>query len=72
MVNRLLDYFLELAYKNHDKLQIVLVCNVDGLTIDADNYAEDSITSEYLTLNQYNNILSSIRQPGFDVISYFD
>jgi D-alanine-D-alanine ligase len=72
MVNRLLDYFLELAYKNHDKLQIVLVCNVDGLTIDADNYAEDSITSEYLTLNQYNKILSSIRQQGFDVISYFD
>lgn len=53
MVNRLLDYFLELAYKNHDKLQIVLVCNVDGLTIDADNYAEDSL----ILNNQYLFIL---------------
>lgn len=72
MKERTLDKFLELAYSYRDKLQIVLVCNVDGLTVDLEDFSEDSITSEYLTLRQYNKILKSYRDEGFDVISYFD
>lgn len=72
MKGRTLDKFLELAYSYRDKLQIVLVCNVDGLTVDLEDFSEDSITSEYLTLRQYNKILKSYRDEGFDVISYFD
>ena len=70
--NEFLDRYLYLANDHKLKLQLILVCNVEGLTIDNDDYNGDSITSEYLTLKQYNKILSSFRQEGFDVISYFD
>lgn len=70
--NQSLDKYTYLANKYKSKLQLVLVCNVEGLTIDRDDYSGDSIASEYLTLQQYNKILSSLRQEGFDVISYFD
>lgn len=70
--NEFLDRYLYLANDYKSKLQLILVCNVEGLTIDNDDYNGHSITSEYLTLKQYNKILSSFRQEGFDVISYFD
>lgn len=71
-IKHILEEYLDMAYHYREKLQIVLVCNVDGLTVDQDDYSGDSITSEYLTLHQYNKILSSLRQEGFDVLSYFD
>lgn len=70
--NKFLDKYIYLANGYKPKLQLILVCNVEGLTVDKDDYNGDSITSEYLTLRQYNKILSSLRQEGFDVISYFD
>ncbi len=70
--NKFLDKYINLANEYKPKLQLILVCNVEGLTVDKDDYSGDSITSEYLTLQQYNKILSSLRQEGFDVISYFD
>lgn len=70
--NKFLDKYIYLANDYKPKLQLILVCNVEGLTVDEDDYNGDSITSEYLTLQQYNKILSSLRQEGFDVISYFD
>lgn len=70
--NKVLDKYIYLANNHKPKLQLILVCNVEGLTIDEDDYNGDSITSEYLTLQQYNKILNSLRQEGFDVISYFD
>lgn len=72
MKEKILEKYLELAYSFKNKLQIVLVCNVAGLTIDQDDFSENSITSEYLTLRQYNKILKSYRDEGFDVIPYFD
>lgn len=69
---QILEEYLDIAYSYREKMQIILVCNVDGLTLDEDDYTGDSITSEYLTLHQYNKILSSLRYEGFDVISYFD
>lgn len=70
--NKFLDKYINLANEHKSNLQLILVCNVEGLTVDKDDYNGDSITSEYLTLQQYNKILSSLRQAGFDVISYFD
>lgn len=72
MRKKYLDKYLQLAYKHRKQIQLILVCNVDGLTTDEDDYDGNSITSEYLTLNQYNKILSSLRHEGFDVIAYFD
>ena len=71
-IKQILKEYLDIAYRHREKLQIILVCNVDGLTVDDVDYSGDSIRSEYLTLHQYNKILSSLRQEGFDVLSYFD
>lgn len=67
-----IDKYLEIANSYKNKLQIVLVCNVEELTTEDEDYAGDSITSEYLTLHQYNKILSALRYEGYEVISYFE
>lgn len=72
MGNEDLKKYLQLANDYKDRVQIVLVCNVAGLTIDEEDYHEDSIISEYMTLQQYNKILHSLRQENFDVVAYFD
>lgn len=72
MIKQYTNHFLQAAHSLNKELLIVLVCNVDGLTEDEDNYDGDSITSEYLTLKQYNKILSALRQEGYETVSYFD
>ena len=72
MIKQYTHHFLQTAHSLKKELLIVLVCNVDGLTEDEDNYEGDSITSEYLTLKQYNKILSALRQEGYETVSYFD
>lgn len=72
MVRQYTDHFLQTAYSHKKELLIVLVCNVDGLTEEEEDYDGDSITSEYLTLKQYNKILSALRQEGYETVSYFD
>ena len=66
--NKFLDKYINLANEYKPKLQLILVCNVEGLTVDKDDYSGDSITSEYLTLQQYNKILSSLRQDRKSVV----
>jgi len=53
-------------------LNLYLVANVRGMTQDFVDYAGTSVVSEFLTLNQYELIIESLRMLGFEVGSYFD
>jgi len=51
---------------------IIIVANVREMTEDFNDYSDTSIISEFLTLNQYELIIETLRDCGFEVSSYFD
>lgn len=55
--------------KNHS---IILVANVREKTSGFVDYNGTSVISEFLTLNQYELIIETLRNSGFEVNSYFD
>lgn len=54
------------------KYSIFLVANVREKTRDFSDYNGTSVISEFLTLNQYELIIETLRYSGFEVSSYFD
>jgi len=59
-----------LAFKQ--KYIIILVANVREKTTNFKDYTGTSVVSEFLTLSQYELIIETLRNQGFEVISYFD
>lgn len=51
---------------------IILVANVREKTSGFIDYQGTSVISEFLTLNQYELIIETLRNSGFEVSSYFD
>lgn len=51
---------------------IILVANVREKTTGFADYNGTSVISEFLTLNQYELIIETLRHSGFEVSSYFD
>jgi len=51
---------------------IILVANVREKTTSFVDYEGTSVISEFLTLNQYELIIETLRESGFEVHSYFD
>lgn len=51
---------------------IILVANVREKTTDFQDYSGTSVISEFLTLTQYELIIDTLRNIGFEVSSYFD
>ena len=62
----------EIEIKNKDKYHIMLVANVREKTTGFKDYNGTSVISEFLTLNQYELIIKTLRNCGFEVSSYFD
>ena len=58
------------SYKK--KLLIVLVMNVQGITHNYTDFDGTSVTSEYYSYNQYEEIFEAIRSLGLQVKCYFD
>ncbi len=54
------------------KYSIILVANVREKTSGFNDYQGTSVISEFLTLNQYELIIETLRESGFEVSSYFD
>lgn len=55
-----------------EKYSIILVANVREKTTGFTDYKGTSVISEFLTLNQYELIIETLRHSGFEVSSYFD
>lgn len=55
-----------------EKCSIILVANVREKTMGFTDYTGTSVISEFLTLNQYELIIETLRASGFEVSSYFD
>lgn len=72
MVEKKLEYLYHVGKANIDKIIVTIICNVDGLTSNFENYEKDSVESEFMTIEQYQLLLSSFREMGFETNSYFD
>lgn len=64
--------YLELAKQSRENLFIILVMNVKGITQNFKDYCQTSITSEYYSYIQYEEIFLTLRQLGYIVKCYFD
>lgn len=64
--------YRDLAELNKNKLLIVLVMNVQGITQNFNDYTDTSVISEYYSYNQYEEIFNGIRSLGYPVKCYFD
>lgn len=58
--------------RNSDEWLIVLIGNIQKETQSYCDYDSTSVMSEYYSYNQYQEISSSIREIGFDSVSYLD
>lgn len=67
-----LDMLKDTALRKKDSLIITILCNVAEETADYENYSEDSITSEFLTAEQLNTMVSAFRSSGFETNIYID
>lgn len=71
MLNKIKDICTILKTEKQ-KYSIFLVANVREKTKGFTDYNGTSVISEFLTLNQYELIIETLRYSGFEVSSYFD
>lgn len=67
-----LDWLKNMALSMKNSLIITILCNVAEETADYENYTGDSITSEFLTSEQLNAMVSALRSSGFETNIYID
>ncbi len=67
-----INFYINIAQSNVSNYLIIMICNVKNITKSYKDYKRDSIISEYYSYNQYEEILTSLRKIGFEVICYFD
>lgn len=67
-----LDRLKNTALGIKNSLIITILCNVAEETTDYENYTGDSITSEFLTAEQLNAMVSALRSAGFETNIYID
>lgn len=67
-----LNHLKNMAIDAKASLIITILCNVAEETTDYENYTGDSITSEFLTAEQLNSMVSALRSAGFETNIYMD
>jgi D-alanine-D-alanine ligase len=67
-----LDQLKNTALGIKDSVIVTILCNVAEETTDYENYTGDSITSEFLTAEQLNAMVSALRSVGFETNIYID
>lgn len=54
------------------KYTIIFLANVRELTPNNSDYEDSSILTEFLSINEYNELITSLQEYGFYVLIYFD
>lgn len=57
---------------NSEKIKVFLVANIREKTCEFRDYTGTSVISEYLSLNQQELILDSLRSQGYETVSFID
>lgn len=67
-----INKYVKIAQSNISQYLVVMISNVKNITGNYNDYDCDSVISEYYSYSQYEEILTSLRKIGFEVICYFD
>lgn len=68
----LLVDLLSQVKENVSKITVIFLANVIGMTPNNNDYDDTSILTEFLTLNEYHELITSLQEYGFYVLTYFD
>ncbi|SFF44749.1 D-alanine-D-alanine ligase [Paenibacillus algorifonticola] len=66
------DYFIEISKKNVDTINLFIVTNVDGVTTDFNDYENYSITSEFLSEFELEELQEGFLKFGFRPKVFYD
>lgn len=69
---QLIEQLISTAQKEVSSTTILFLANVQGITSNNNDYTDNSIITEFLTMSEYNELLSSVQDFGFYVLTYFD
>lgn len=64
--------YVDIANMNKERLLIILVMNVKGVTNTFADYTQSSVISEYYSYSQYEEIYNTIKKNDYSVKCYFD
>ncbi|MRN52654.1 hypothetical protein [Paenibacillus monticola] len=67
-----IDYFLKITNQNYEQTNLILVANVDGITTDFQDYSEFSLTSEFLSELEVEELTKGFQLIGFNPKVYYD
>lgn len=71
-VKQLIIQLLDFAKKAVNEVIIIFLASVQDITPNKNDYEDTSILTEFLSLDEYNELLSSLQNFGFYVLTYFD
>ena len=69
---KFIQQYITMAHNNKDKILIILVMNVKGITSNFKDYVQSSVISEYYSYSQYEEIFNTLNLNGYSVKCYFD
>ena len=64
--------YIDSAHRNREKLFVILVMNVKGVTNNFRDYTHSSVISEYYSYSQYEEIYNTVKVNDYYVKCYFD
>ena len=67
-----LNELLKCAKLNVKNVTIIFLANVKGISTNANDYSDSSILTEFLSIDEYNELLNACQNFGFYTLSYFD
>lgn len=71
MLNKYKDLY-KVSQQKADQLKIFLVSNIREKTDNFTDYGATSVISEYLSLNQQELIIESLRNNGYETLCFID
>lgn len=71
ILKRQLDKYKTFEQKFRSDLLLVLVANVEGKSLEFDDYINTSTLSEYYTLEEYELISTTYKKLGYELLNYF-
>lgn len=67
-----LNYLISYAYNVREEVCVVFLANVRDLTPNENDYFDTSILTEFLDMNEYNELVTSLQNFGFYTLTFFD
>lgn len=71
-INEIIDLLIKKAKKVSSDTAIIFLANVKDVTFNRYDYSDTSILTEFLSIEEYNELLTSLQNFGFYTLIYFN